>query len=101
MIEIHNLNRAWKMLTCDIPDPLRTVANDDFGESTAPASIPGFQIHPVAKLGGRFDGAGIGGRVRIANGVAVLILRRLRENTAKLGFASVSGLAGNLPLAAF
>src|SRR5438128_5152516 len=101
MIKVHDLNRGGKMLTGNVPDPLGSIANDDFSEGQARASIPGFQIDPVAKLGGGFDGAGIGGGARIADGVASLILCCLRENTAEFGFASVSGLAGSLALAAF
>src|ERR1700738_2876289 len=101
MIKIHDLNRAREMLTGDVPDPLSAVAQDDLGEGAAPASVPSFQIQTLAELGGGFNGSSVGGGVRIADRVAFLIVRRLRENTPELGFAGVSGLTGDLALPAF
>ena len=67
VIEIDDLNRAGKMLVGQIPDPFGSVAHDDFLFRAAPAAVPGFQIDALAKLLGGLDGAGVGGRIRIAN----------------------------------
>jgi hypothetical protein len=86
------------MLTGDVPDPLCSVAQDDLGEGAAPASVPGFQIQALAKLGGGFNGSGVGGGVRITNRIAFLIVCGLCENTPELGSPGVSGLPGYLAL---
>ena len=68
MIEIDDLHRAGKMLVGQIPDPLGSIAHDDFLFGAAPAALPGFHVEPLAKLFGGLDGAGVGSGIRIANG---------------------------------
>ncbi len=65
MIGVDDLDRVRKMLTGDVPDPFGAVAQNDLGEGTAPASIPGFQIQALAELGGGFNGSGVGSGVRM------------------------------------
>ena len=73
MIEIDDLDGAGKMWLGQIPDPFGPVAHDDLLFGATPAALPSFQIEPLAKLLGGFDGAGVGGGIRIADGVALLV----------------------------
>src|SRR5215469_12971379 len=92
MIKIDYLNRAGEMLLGQIPDPLRPFAHDDFLLRPAPAALPGFHIESFAKLLGGFDGAGVGGGIRIADGEALLIPRGLCEYAFQFGFSRMSRL---------
>ena len=55
MLEIDDLDRAGKMLLCQIPDPFGPVADDDLLLRAIPATLPGFQIEALAKLFGDLD----------------------------------------------
>ena len=85
--EIDNLNRAGEVLRGDVPDPFGSVADRHFLSRPAPAAIPGFQIEPLSELFSRFDGAGIGGRVRVADGVTFRVPFGLGKHASQLGFA--------------
>src|SRR5204863_9915617 len=65
----------------------------------APAALPGLQVESFAKLIGGFDGAGIGGRIRVADRVTLLVPSALSEHTSQLGFARVSRLPIGLAFA--
>jgi hypothetical protein len=77
------------MLARQIPDPLGTIAHGDLLFGAAPAPLPGFQIDALAKRFGRPYGAGVGGRIGIANSVAFLVPRGLGKHTTQLNFAGV------------
>ena len=96
VIEIDNLHRAGKMLVGKIPDPFGPVAHDDLLFRAAPAAVPGFQVDAFAELFGGFDGAGVGGGIRIADGVALLVPRGLGEHASQLDFPRVGRLAVGL-----
>src|SRR5512146_3059264 len=98
VIEIDNLDGAGEVQLGQIPDPLGSVAHDDFLLCAAPATIPSFQIDPLAELFGGFDGAHVGGGVRITDGIALLIPLGLSEHTAQLGFPCMGWLALGLAL---
>jgi hypothetical protein len=80
--------------------PFRPIADDDFLFRSAPTAPPGFQIEAFAKVFGRFNGAHIGSRIGIADGIAFLVPSRLREHAAQLGLPRVGGLPGDLARAA-
>ena len=100
MIEIDDLHRAWKMWLGKIPDPFGPIAHDDLLFRAAPAALPGFQIEALAKLFGGLDGAGVGGGIRIADGVAFLVPGGLGEHTSQLGFPRMGRLAVRFALPA-
>ena len=60
MIEIHDLNRAGKVLVRQIPDPDSPVSEDDSDSGPLPTSAPSFGIDAVSELVGCFDSADIG-----------------------------------------
>jgi hypothetical protein len=70
--QVDDLNGARKMPVGLIPDPFGAIGYDDFLFRTVPPTIPGFPIKPLSKLAGCLDGAGVGGRIRIADGIALL-----------------------------
>jgi hypothetical protein len=57
--EIDNLNRAREVLIGNIPDPFRSIADDDLLFGAAPTSLAGFQIEAQAKLVCRFNRSNI------------------------------------------
>jgi hypothetical protein len=93
MIQIDDLNRTRKMLVGEIPDPFGAVANGYLFLRAAPAPVPGFQIDSFAKLFGCFHGAGIGGRIGIADGITFCVPLRLREDASQLDFSRMRRLA--------
>src|SRR6516225_12092570 len=101
VVEIDDLHRAGEVFVGEIPDPLRSVADDDLLFSAAPASLPGFHIKPFAKLLGGLDGTDVSRGVRIANGEAFLVPSSLGEHATQFGFARVSGLSVHFALAPF
>ena len=48
MIEIDNLNRAWKVLLGKIPDPFGPITHDNLLFRSTPAALPGFHIDSLA-----------------------------------------------------
>ena len=44
MIQIDDLNRAWKIRFGEIPNPLGPVPHHDSLFRAAPAALPGFQV---------------------------------------------------------
>lgn len=75
-------------------------SDDDPRLGTVPAALPGFQVNSPAELFGGFNGAGIGGGIRIANGEALLIPHGLSEHTSQFHFASMGRQALVLALPA-
>ena len=73
MEEIDNLNGAGKMQIGEIPNPFGSIADDDFLFGAAPATITGFPIDAFAKFFGGLDGARVGGRIRIADGISFFV----------------------------
>jgi hypothetical protein len=72
-----------------VPNPFGSVANDDLLLGTAPAAFPGFDVESLAELLSVLDGADIGCRIWVANGIAFFVPLGLREYAAKLGLARV------------
>lgn len=87
------------MFLGQIPDPLIAIADNHFLFCATPATFPGFDIEALAELPGAFDGAGVGGGIRIANGVAFLVPLGLREYATQLSFTPMSGQAVEFALA--
>src|SRR5579864_3554045 len=71
--QVDNLRCVGEMLLSLIPDPFRSITHDDFLLGAAPTTLPSFQIEALAKLFGGFNRAHIGGRIRVADGVAFFI----------------------------
>ena len=92
-IEIDDLDGAREVPIGEVPDPDSAIANDDFGRGPLPASAPSLGIYAVAELVGDFDGAHISGRIRIANGPAILIHGSLRKHAAEFAFAGAGSLS--------
>ncbi len=67
LLQIDHLHRAGNMLFGPIPDPFGPVTHRDFLSCAAPALIPSFPVEALAKRFGRFNGAGVGGGIRIAD----------------------------------
>src|SRR6266849_9846698 len=84
------------MLLSKIPDPFGPIAHDDLLSRAAPAALPGFQVDAFAKLFGGLDGAGVGGGIRIADGVALFVPGGLGEGTSQLGFPRMGRLSVRL-----
>src|ERR1019366_9389466 len=98
--EIDNLNRAWEVPVGEIPDPFGAVAENDFLLCAAPALLPRFQVEPLAELLGRFNRTDVGGRSRVADGVACGVAFGLGEHAAQFGLSGVSRLAYDFTLPA-
>src|SRR5436309_15274601 len=90
--QIDDLSRAREVLIGQIPDPFGSIAHHDLLFRPAPAALPRFQVDTLAKLLRRLDRADVGGRVGIADGVALLIPSRLGEDASQLGLARMRGL---------
>ena len=99
VIKIDDLDRTGKMELRQIPNPFGSVAHDNFLFGATPAALPSLQVKPFPKLLGGFDGPGVGGGIRIANGEALLIPGSLGEYASQLGFARVRRLPIRLALA--
>src|ERR1700694_844368 len=93
VIEIDNLNRAWKVLLGKIPDPFGPIAHDNLLLRATPTALPGFQIDSLAKLIGGFNSAPVAGGIGIAYREALFVPRRLGEHTSQLGFPCMGWLA--------
>src|SRR5712692_4306326 len=93
MVEVDDLNSAGKMLVGQIPDPDSPVSDDDFDAGPLPTSTPGLGIDTEAELFGCFDGAHIGGGLRVAAGPAFLVHGGLREHAAELALACAGALS--------
>ena len=66
-----------------------------------PAALIGFEVDSFAKLFRRLDGSGVGSRIRIADGEALLVVRGLGEHTSQLDLPRMGGLTVCLALAAY
>ena len=93
MIEIDNLHSARKVLIGEIPDPDRTVANDDFGGGPFPAPAPRFGVEAVAEFVGGFDSAHIGSGIRVADGPSIFVHGGLREYDSEFALACAGALS--------
>src|ERR1035437_2680688 len=98
VVKIDNVKGSGKMQSGQIPNPFRSVAYHHLQERSAPAPFPGFPIKASAELFGAFNGAGIGRRSGSADGVALLIPRRLREHAPQFDFPRMGRLTGDLAL---
>jgi len=92
VIQIDDLQRARKMVCGQIPDPFGPIAQDDSLLCAAPAALPGFPVDAFPKLFGSLDGAGVGGGIRIAEGVAFWVSGGLGKHTSQLGVPRMSRL---------
>ena len=99
MIKIDNLNRAGKVWIGNIPDPFRSIADDDLLFGAAPTSLAGFQIDAQAKLLSGFNRSHVGSRTGIAESEAFLIPCGLRRHASQLGLPRVRRLPFYLALA--
>src|SRR6266581_8895936 len=93
MIKIDDLDGAGKVLVGQIPDPNGSVADDHFEFGPLPSSAPGFAIDAVAELLGGFDGAHIGGGIRVADSPSFVVHGCLSEHATEFTLASTSTLA--------
>ena len=96
VVKIDNLQRAGKVQGGQIPNPFGPVAHHHLLLGAAPAPFPGFPVKASAELLGGFNGAGIGGGIRRADRVALLIPSRLREHTSQFDLPRVGRLTGDL-----
>src|SRR5215469_15273580 len=93
MIKIHNLNRAGKLAVSDVPDPDRTVGNDDLFFGLGPASPPSFGVDAAAEFFGRRIYAGIGSGTFIAHPPARCIGTGLGKHATELHFSRMCRFA--------
>src|ERR1041384_8281280 len=93
MVQIHNLNGTGEVLVGQIPDPHGPISNDHFDGGPLPASAPSLRIDAEAELFGGFDGAYVGGGVRVADGPAFRVHSGLREHRAELALACAGALS--------
>src|ERR1039458_10126281 len=89
MVEVDNLYRTGKIWIGRSPDPFGSVTDDNLFGCAIPSAGPGFQIETFAKLFGGFNGAGVGGGIRIADRISLLVPCGLSKNTSQLGFPRV------------
>src|SRR6202522_249617 len=61
----------------------------------------GFQVDSFAELFRRLDGAGVGSRIRIANGEALLVVGALGQHTSQLDLPRMGGLTVRLAWTAY
>src|SRR5664280_2688240 len=73
VIKIDDLNRAWEVLIGNMPDPFRSIADDDLLFGAAPTALAGFQIEAQTKLLRRFNRTTVGSRAGVAEGIAFLL----------------------------
>jgi hypothetical protein len=74
-----------------VPDPLGPIAQDHFVLGSTPAAIPSFGEEAFAKFLDAFDGAGVGRRFGIADGIALFVPGGLGER-ASLMHCSALGM---------
>src|SRR6266436_3815968 len=77
----------------EVPDLFGPIADDHFLVGAAPAAMAGFRIQALAELLCRLDGTGVGGRERVTNGKAFLVIAGLGKDTSQFDFPGTSGLA--------
>src|ERR1035437_2433436 len=73
VIKIDDLNRAGEVLIGNIPDPFRSIADDDLLLGAVPTALAAFQIEARTKLLRRFNRTNVGSRAGVAEGIAFLI----------------------------
>ena len=64
-----------------------------------PAALIVFEVDSFAKLFRLLDGSGVGGRIRIADGEALLVVRGLGEHASQLDLPCMGRLTVRLALA--
>src|SRR5262245_7566833 len=89
VVQINDLDRVREVFGDQVPDPLRTIADHHLLFCTAPTALRSFAIDPFAELHCVFDGPGVGGGIRVADGVALLIPGGLCEHTSQLDLPSM------------
>src|SRR5713101_4575956 len=92
MIEIDDLNRTWKVLIGNIPDPVRAITHDNSDAGPVPASIVGLGINTEPKLFRGLDRANIGGGILVTDRPALIIDISLRKHAAQFAFPGASRL---------
>src|ERR1035438_10315893 len=97
VIKIDDLNRAGEVLLGNIPDPFRSIADDDLLFGAVPTALAGFQIEAQPKLLRRFNRANVGSRAGVAEGKAFLIPSGLRKHASQLGLPGGAGCPSVLP----
>jgi hypothetical protein len=95
--QIDALNGARKVFPGKVPDPF-VAAQDHLLPGAAPAAFPSLDVEPLAELLGVFDGAGIGGRVWVANRIACFVPLGLSEHAAEFDLGVWGGKPSGLPL---
>jgi len=98
VVEVDHLQSPRKGFGDKIPYPFRAVTDDHFLLGSAPTSLESFPIDALAQLLCGFEGPGVGGGIRIAEGQALLVPGGWREPTSQLGLPGRSGLAVRLAL---
>src|SRR5712675_1363886 len=93
MVEIHDLNRAGKMLVGEIPDPVRAIAHDNSDRGSVPSPVVGLRIDPESEVFRRLDRADIRGGTFIADRPALIIDTGLCKHTAEFAFSGACRLA--------
>src|SRR6266851_4771380 len=84
VIEIDYLHGARKMFVCEVPDPLRAIANDNHLKGASASSSLGFAINPPAKFRGQLNRSHIGSGSFITLRSPFFVAAGLGENTAQL-----------------
>src|SRR5258706_9918039 len=100
-MQVDDLYRSRKVFFRDSPDPTCSVAEHDDLHRSRLTSAYGLGINPSAKLLCRFDRSNIGGRLRIADRITLLVHLGLREDTPELGFPGFGLASRILTLASF
>src|SRR5713226_10461533 len=77
----------------EVPDPFSPIADDHFHVGAAPAAMTGFRIQALAELLCGLDGTGVGGRERVANSKAFLVIAGLGKDASQFDFPGTRGLA--------
>lgn len=99
MVEVDDLNGAWKMFVGNVPDPRRAISHDNDPSSALQAPAHRFSVDARTKLLGRFDRSHVGGGLFIALRSALIIHAGLGEDASEFSFACFRP-AGDLRTAA-
>src|SRR5207302_8560675 len=101
MIEIDDLRGLGEMQIGLIPYPCLGVCQNDLFLRTAPTPPPSFRIKATPEFLRSLNGAHVGGRIFVPDGIPFLVHRGLREHAAQFHFPGVSGLAVLFPRTSF
>lgn len=73
MVVVNYLDSVWPVAIRDRPYPFRTVPDDDLLVGPVKTTTDMFIFYSLGKTVSVFEGGDIGGRVVIADGLAVLV----------------------------